>query len=147
MNHQTYVLGFLFSDEGDKVALIRKNKPEWQSGKLNGIGGKVEHTEVPLQAMRREFEEETGSPLEAWERFACMQGQGWTVHAFRAFSTEALERCRTMEQEQVIIVQPRDLFFFAGRPYIFNLNWLIPLALDKGSNSEGGPRFTEVRYP
>jgi hypothetical protein len=34
------VAGFLFRNNDTEVALIRKNKPDWQKGKLNGIGGK-----------------------------------------------------------------------------------------------------------
>ena len=35
-----YVVGFMFSPDKQFVALIRKNRPEWQAGKLNGIAGK-----------------------------------------------------------------------------------------------------------
>jgi hypothetical protein len=38
-----YVVGFAFDTDG-RVALIRKNRPEWQAGRLNGIGGHVEAT-------------------------------------------------------------------------------------------------------
>ena len=54
-----YVLGFAFHPARG-VVLIRKNRPEWQAGKLNGVGGKIERGELPEQAMAREFEEETG---------------------------------------------------------------------------------------
>lgn len=53
-----YVLGFAFSRDLKQVALIRKKRPEWQAGKLNGIGGKVNINEVPILAMVREFQEE-----------------------------------------------------------------------------------------
>lgn len=43
----TYVLGFMFDRVGAGVALLRKTKPEWQAGRLNGVGGKVEKSEVP----------------------------------------------------------------------------------------------------
>jgi 8-oxo-dGTP pyrophosphatase MutT (NUDIX family) len=59
-----YVLGFAFTVDGS-VALIRKAKPEWQAGKLNGIGGKIEEFDPsPVHAMTREFMEETGVFLE-----------------------------------------------------------------------------------
>jgi hypothetical protein len=57
-----YVCGFMFANDFTEVALIRKNKPEWQRGKLNGIGGKVEqvghhpddqHTESPHRIATR----------------------------------------------------------------------------------------------
>ena len=54
-----YVLGFVFSLDASRVLLIWKNRPEWQKGKLNGIGGKIEEGELPIDAMKREFSEET----------------------------------------------------------------------------------------
>lgn len=55
-----YVLGIMFSEDEKKVLTIWKNRPSWQAGKLNGIGGKIEAGESPLEAMHREFIEETG---------------------------------------------------------------------------------------
>ena len=37
-----YVAGFLVSDDRYYVALIRKKRPAWQEGRLNGIGGHIE---------------------------------------------------------------------------------------------------------
>jgi 8-oxo-dGTP pyrophosphatase MutT (NUDIX family) len=54
-----YVVGFLFSEDESRVLLVWKNRPAWQDGKLNGVGGKIEAGETPLQAMEREFKEET----------------------------------------------------------------------------------------
>jgi 8-oxo-dGTP diphosphatase len=55
-----YSLGFAFNTELTKVILITKNKPAWQAGKLNGIGGKLEVKETLDECMAREFYEETG---------------------------------------------------------------------------------------
>ena len=54
-----YVLGFQFNNDGDRVALIKKGRPEWQAGLWNGIGGGVERGEPVKLAMEREFQEET----------------------------------------------------------------------------------------
>ena len=48
------------SDE-TQVALVLKDHPDWQAGKLNAIGGKISNAETPTNAMVREFAEETGS--------------------------------------------------------------------------------------
>lgn len=53
------VVGFAFDDKLLNVALIKKKKPEWQKGYLNGVGGKVKDGEGYHEAMTREFEEET----------------------------------------------------------------------------------------
>jgi len=37
-----YVLGFLFSQDETRIALIRKTRPLWQEGRLNAIGGHAE---------------------------------------------------------------------------------------------------------
>ena len=37
-----YVVGFAFDKKRENVALIQKNRPPWQKGKLNGIGGHIE---------------------------------------------------------------------------------------------------------
>ena len=37
-----YVTGFLFSPDKKSVVLINKNRPAFQVGKLNGVGGKIE---------------------------------------------------------------------------------------------------------
>jgi hypothetical protein len=62
-----YTCAFAFAAEparSDNVLLIRKAKPDWQRGLLNGIGGKVEvrngFIETINEATIREFKEETG---------------------------------------------------------------------------------------
>ncbi len=84
-----YVVGFAFDDD-ENVALVRKKRPEWQKGYLNGVGGKIEEGESSRAAMVREFEEETGLgvPEHEWEQFVAMQGNSeqesgeWSVAFF-----------------------------------------------------------------
>src|SRR3954470_21452915 len=93
-NVQEYVCGFLFSPDRTRVLLIRKRRPAWQAGKLNGIGGKIEPGESPAQAMSREFREEAALdlPPDAWHEVLMLTGpptpndpNGWRGHFFRAF--------------------------------------------------------------
>lgn len=118
-----YVLGFMF-DRGN-VALIRKKKPKWQEGLLNGIGGKIEANEGPFLAMVREFEEETGLHQKLWNHFATMSGPDFKVYCFMCHGP--VIKLKSMESEQV------EIHSITGLPIsecIPNLKWLIPMALD-----------------
>lgn len=123
------VLGFLFCPQGESVALIFKQRPSWQKGLLNGIGGHVEVGETPIQAMTREFSEETGARVDSWKKYAVMKGANWVVHVFKAFSNDVFN-VKSITDEQVIICNPRDIKF----DMVSNLDWLIPMALDVYDN-------------
>jgi len=120
-----YVLGFLFSRNKQFVALIKKNKPEWQKGLLNGIGGKVEGGEDIYNAMQREFKEETGVDIERWLHFAKLEGEDFVVDVFKAFNDNVLN-VNTMTEETVYLF---DLNFIT-LPTISNIPWLLEMALD-----------------
>lgn len=126
-----YVLGFAFTQNRDRVALIWKMKgPPSVVGKLNGIGGKVEPDEIPRQAMVREFREETGVEIaeEEWKQFAVLKGQTWKVHCFCAFTDRAKD-VRTVETEEVWVINTRTL---RDSPHIVaNLPVLLSIALDQ----------------
>lgn len=125
--HQTYVCGFLFSPCGGLVVLIEKNRPAWQAGKLNGVGGKVEPGESPGRAMAREFYEETGVlvPISAWDEFAVMNGPDFRIHFYRAMD-DRWHHCRSVTDEQIKITRVSVLPETKTVP---NLRFLIPLAL------------------
>lgn len=123
-----YVAGFCFSENGKQVALIRKLKPEWQRGLLNGIGGKVEPGEEPCAAMVREFEEETGARVEGWRSFCTATTEEDRLHFFTARGD--LAALRSAEDEEVVTVDVADVPVLETIP---NLRWLIPLALDEGN--------------
>lgn len=44
----------------NKVLLVEKQKPEWQKGLFNLVGGKIEAGEGPIDAAIRELHEESG---------------------------------------------------------------------------------------
>src|SRR5579875_1366427 len=85
MSIPTYVLGFAFNKEKTKVLLIRKNRPQWQAGLFNGIGGKIESYDVlPVKAMVREFIEETGlsTSIEQWNQYATLGSPNFQVTCY-----------------------------------------------------------------
>lgn len=124
-----YVVGFMFSEDKKDVVLMTKNRPEWQAGKINGLGGKAEdHDEAMAHAMAREFEEECGikTNSEDWTEFCIIENEGLcNVHIFRAFS-DKIYHAKTMEDEIVDVYPTDDL----PKNMIFNLNWLINMCLD-----------------
>lgn len=117
-----YVAGFLF--ENEKVALVVKNRPAWQKGKMNGIGGHIEEGETPAEAMAREFVEETGyaDPI-TWYPFAVLSGEHFAVHFFYGYGD--LSNVKTVTDEWIVVV-PVDRVNATNA--IPNLTWLIPMA-------------------
>lgn len=120
-----YVAGFAM--EGDNVALIVKNKPEWMKGRMNGIGGKVEPGELHIQAMVREFEEETGRATQPKDWFpvaVLSDGKNFVVSFFGSWM-DNIEGLESPEEEQVIVVPVDSVHAGNAVP---NLTWLIPMA-------------------
>lgn len=125
------------------VLLVRKNRPEWQAGRLNGPGGKVEEVsrdktgglyrlESPEQAMAREFLEETGVEIVAdrWRHRVTLRGDGWSVHFLTADALwEEVELAVTLAEKSD---EPMELYEVHRLPadVVPNVRWLLPLCLD-----------------
>jgi len=108
-----YVVAFLFSETLDNVWLIEKQKPEWQKGCLNGLGGKIEENESPMDAVIRELNEESGVLLQPSQLFevGVMSGlnndnTGFKVHVFTGKTNQYLT---TKETEIVKYVPVLDV--------------------------------------
>ena len=126
---QTYVLGFMFSADLQEVLLIEKQRPRWQAGLLNGIGGKIEAGEAPLTAMVREFYEESGLATQAedWHPIALVQGADFKVYCFKAVSPVVAEaESLTDETVQLVPVRLDEL----RTKTLSNVPGLISHALD-----------------
>lgn len=127
--HTEYVCGFMFEPLGGIVVMNLKNRPAWQAGKLNGVGGKMEPGESAGRAMAREFFEETGvlCAISDWHLFATLTGPDFKVNFFRTFSDD-WHRVKTMESEEIVTVPIKRLGLHERVP---NLDFLIPLALNR----------------
>ncbi len=128
-----YVLGFLFREHKGPAVLIKKQKPEWQRGLLNGVGGKIELNEPPFNAMVREFKEETGVNTVhiPWRMFCKMQGDDFIIYCFTAIDKYCYEYASTQESEEI---EKHDMHKLLYHPHVSNLQWLMSMASDKGDN-------------
>lgn len=120
-----YVAGLLYSDDGLRVTLILKNRPDWQAGLYNAIGGKIEFGETSFDAMKREFIEEAGVDID-WNLRITIKGPEFKVHFFSCHSSEAMMHLQTMTDEVVEVFDTYNL----PENIIPNLWWLIPMMND-----------------
>lgn len=118
-----YVLGFAFDMKEKSLLLLAKNRPDWQRGHLNGVGGHIESGETPNDAMTREWAEEIFSDLAEWRLFARLSGDGWECYCYRA--TIELFNVSSVEDENCLIVKLSKPLPSNIMP---NLSWLIPMA-------------------
>lgn len=153
-NIQEYVLGFVFDKDLKRVLLIKKQKPDWQKGKLNGIGGKIELNETPFAAMAREMKEEADLdiPTEKWTQYCILNGKDWIVYCFYSvldgyfdeliranvgiFTHYIKPIYKSMTEEEVMDVWVKAYSTdsicgdYTYVPHMPNLEWLIPMALN-----------------
>ena len=121
-----FVVGFAFDSKSEQILLITKNRPEWQKGCLNGIGGKIEIRETPSTAMKRESMEETGLNLN-WFRRGVMTGKNndgmpFECHIFYAYDNQ-IYFFNQIEDEPLALY---DVDKVNEYPIIRNLFYLIP---------------------
>lgn len=104
-----YVLGFAFDKTLENVALIQKLRPDWQKGKFNGVGGKVEEEEDVWQSMAREFVEESGIKTEAsdWILVDIIELPEANIWVFCTIVD--VTKAKSITDEQVVVYKVRDL--------------------------------------
>lgn len=146
---QQFVCGFYYDDSRSHVVLIRKQKPAWQKGRLNGVGGKIEQGETPLEAMRREFAEEAGKNVTDWEPLATLHvpliapPRGGVVHFFRAFGD--FNEIQSMTEERIAV---RTIYLVLQDPTLMpNLRFLIMLGLDESGITKPVDLYDEGEQP
>lgn len=149
-----YVAGLLFGAYLSKVMLIRKNRPDWMKGKLNGIGGHIEAGEEPLAAMRREFKEETGITIENWEKFALLVGNEETDPWYCHWYTTKLGKIDDhlpfpgvaipipgLTDEPVDWYDIGNVIHEHNGPIMHNLPWLIYMAKERIEGKSNVQRY------
>jgi 8-oxo-dGTP pyrophosphatase MutT (NUDIX family) len=127
-----YSCGLIFNSDQDEVLLIRKNRPAWQAGFFNGIGGKIEGDETPLEAMIREAYEETTIKDNNWKDLAVLEAKDFEVNFFSIYDQD-FSTIMPLTDELLYPIEVKNIF---DRQYYFynsiqrNLRFLIGLALE-----------------
>ena len=120
------VLGFVF-DRTNAFVLLQKSLHPGFMGRWNGVGGKLKHEEKPLDAMKRESEEEIGFvPVNGWDYKFAFVCPGDEVHVFKTETSLRIMTSFTPSEQQTRVCAIRRLPI-KGAP---NLGWLISLCLE-----------------
>jgi len=119
-----YVVGFLFDPDYNRVVLIRKLRPVFLKGMLNGVGGKVDPGETGLQAVRREFHEEANLDIPHWNYFWTDQGDDYCVDFYFASSAN-IDDVQTMTDEPIEIVDSHTVYTSLAGSLSPNIDWII----------------------
>jgi len=114
---------------------MHKNRPDWQSGRLNGVGGRIESKETSVECIVREVFEETGvktNNKEDWDYFGEIKSDSWRVDLYACAYVGNANDFSTTTDEEV------EWFEVDSLPdnILENLNWMIPLAIDKLRNND-----------
>jgi 8-oxo-dGTP diphosphatase len=136
-----YVVGFAFTKDREYVLVIKKLRPDWQKGLLNGIGGKIEPGETPIEAMKRECMEEAHVELD-WIHKGVMRGinndgADFECHLFYSYDNNVIHYTQ-VEDEELSVMKWNDVLTL---PHINNLSFLIPYGRCKD-----GSDFITIEY-
>ena|SRR3989344_3732023 len=136
---QYYALGFVFDASFEHVLLMHKSKPEWQAGKVNGLGGKVEAGENSIACMVREIQEEADLATKEgeWVPAGEMRGVDWVVNVYGLVYKGAMNDARSLEEERV------EWFAVGALPAasIANLVWIVPFVKNMLLKNDGANPF------
>lgn len=126
MIHAT--LAFIFTPDFRQVLLIQKNRPTWQAGLINGLGGKCEPGEDALLCVSREVYEEANLAIypEQWTYVSQILWAKWQVDIFATVFAGHMNQAQAQTDEAVAWYSLNQL----PENVMSNLRWLIPLAVD-----------------
>lgn len=149
-----FSLGFVIDHWGG-VLLQVKNKPEWMVGRANGIGGKIEIGESPVQCMVREAREEIqlDSTKDDWQQFhyerhasgTCLYCYVMEVEDLAVLVEDTLQVGPNGEQFYVYQMLPNGALgqnSHLPKP-LDNLHYLVPMARCWAKSDSGFYRYLE----
>jgi len=125
-----FTLGFIFDSSHKKVLLVHKQKPEWQKGKINGIGGKLEDGESHVACISRETREESCLiiPEDAWVFLGLLSTKNsWRIHTYMTTYEGEMTDAQKGDHEEIEWFSCDEL----PEECIANLRWIIPFAQEQ----------------
>ena len=133
-----YVLGYALewdhtkTNRPTRVLLIKKNRPDWQVGLLNGVGGKIEEIDkTPIAAMVREFCEETGvkTSMKDWNPLTILYKKDvFKMHIFTTTNID-LSLCKSTTDE-IVNIYNFDNVVLGKHATISNIPWILSSIID-----------------
>lgn len=134
-----YVLGVAITPSGQYVTIL-KQRPEWQKGLRNFVGGKIDSIdELPEEAMVREFREETGVETTAneWSFVGKMfRTDDFEMYVFHAINDKFYD-CKTMEDEEIDFCSSYEITEDMVHSFMPNLPWLVKYVESSDFSSYG----------
>jgi len=128
-----YTCGFIFHNDDKNILLIQKQRPKWQTGKLNGIGGKIEpFDKSAVDGWIREVNEEADVDLSQQRKiynFCRLCGTNYSIEFFRTHFKD-LVNFRSKTDEYIVDIPIKDIHKYN---LISNLTWLIEMAKESQS--------------
>lgn len=123
-----YTLGIVFDQTLRNVLLMHKTKPDYQAGKLNALGGKIEEGETQAECVSREVLEESGLKIvpEAWIFIGHVQTKDWVMDVFTHAYSGPMSDAKSLEQERIEWIPVDQL----PPNTIASLPWMILLAIE-----------------
>lgn len=134
-----YTLGFVYNLNRDSILLIDRIKDDWQQFRLNGVGGRKESHDLSMEhAMSREFKEECGIDIDEkrWKLF-CVHTikPSIKLYCYSIILDIKEDFSLSMNEGNIKLYKLSDILYNGNLNYklVSNLNWLIPLSMDKDS--------------
>lgn len=145
---QCYVVSFIFTEawrDRREVLLVRKRRPDWQKGLLNGIGGRLlSENEPDYDAASRTVREECG--LDLSDQLKLFAECVWTtppviLYCYYAISGRIYTKSSLKDEKISRYGYPEVL---TRKDLVSGVSWLIPLAIDFSLKKVGEPLTVQM---